>query len=42
MLGPLDYGIIAVYFIVTLGLGLYFARRWQGSEEFFLAGRSLT
>ena len=36
-----DYGIIAVYFVVTIGLGLHYARRWKASEDFFLAGRNL-
>ena len=42
MIGAIDYAIIAAYFIVTVGVGLYFARRWKGSEDYFLAGRSLT
>jgi SSS family solute:Na+ symporter len=42
MLTPTDYGIVVLYFIVTVSLGLYCARRWKGSEDFFLAGRSLT
>ena len=42
MLGATDYIIIAAYFILTVTLGLYFARQWKGSEDFFLAGRSLT
>lgn len=41
-LSPVDYGIILAYFVITISLGLYFARRWRGSEDFFLAGRSLT
>ena len=42
MLAPVDYLIIGCYFALTISLGLYFARRWKGSEDFFLAGRSLT
>src|SRR5512141_3496716 len=42
MLGATDYIIIAGYFLLTVSLGLYFARKWKGSEDFFLAGRSLT
>jgi SSS family solute:Na+ symporter len=42
MLSSLDYLLIAVYFVVTVGLGLHYARRWKGSEDYFLAGRSLT
>jgi len=37
-----DYLIILIYLVVTITLGLHFARRWKGSEDFFLAGRSLT
>jgi SSS family solute:Na+ symporter len=42
MLAPADYIIIVLYFIITIAVGLHFARRWRGSEDFFLAGRSLT
>lgn len=42
MIGTIDGIIIAVYLCITIGLGLYFARRWKGSEDYFLAGRSLT
>lgn len=41
-MSPIDYTILAVYFVVTIALGLHYARRWKGSEDFFLAGRSLT
>ncbi len=37
-----DYVIVAVYFAITISLGLHFSRRWRGSEDYFLAGRSLT
>ncbi len=37
-----DYTIIVVYFLGTISLGLHFARKWKGSEDFFLAGRNLT
>lgn len=42
MISPADYLIIGLYFVVTIGVGLYFARRWRGTEDYFLAGRSLT
>jgi SSS family solute:Na+ symporter len=42
MLTPGDYAIVVAYFVITISLGLYFASRWRGSEDFFLAGRSLT
>jgi len=41
-LGAFDYAIIVAYLIFTISLGLHFARKWKGSEDFFLAGRSLT
>jgi len=41
-LSAADYLIILVYLLVTISLGLHFARRWKGSEDFFLAGRSRT
>ncbi len=41
-LSAADYLIILVYLLVTISLGLHFARKWKGSEDFFLAGRSLT
>jgi SSS family solute:Na+ symporter len=37
-----DYLVIVVYFVVTVSLGLHFARKWKGSEDYFLAGRDLT
>ncbi len=36
-----DIGVILVYFVVVLAIGLHFARRHAGTEDFFLAGRSL-
>jgi SSS family solute:Na+ symporter len=41
-LSAIDTAIVALYFIVTVAVGLRFASRWKGSEDFFLAGRSLT
>ncbi len=41
-LTTLDWAVVAVYGVIALGVGAYFARRaGQGSEEFFLAGRKL-
>lgn len=37
----IDYLIIAIYFAVTLGIGLSLRRRMKSSEDFFLSGRSL-
>ncbi len=41
-LGPLDFAILAGYFLLTIGTGLYFAKRAQKSVvDYFLAHRSL-
>ena len=41
-LSSLDWGIVAAYFVFAIGIGVVFARRaGKGTEEFFLAGRSL-
>ena len=38
----LDWAIIAGYFLITLGIGVYFTRRaGQNLAEFFVSGRSL-
>jgi len=37
-----DYAVIGIYFAVTIAVGFWFARKWKGSEDFFLAGRKLT
>ena len=40
-LTPLDWIVIAVYFLFNVGIGLYYARRAVGStSEFFLSGRN--
>ncbi len=40
-LTTVDSVIVFSYFALTIGVGLWFASRWRGSEDFFLAGRSL-
>ncbi|MBI4586164.1 MAG: sodium/solute symporter [Planctomycetes bacterium] len=42
MLERIDLAIIGLYFLITVAIGLWFSRKLQGSEEFFLAGRNLT
>ncbi|OGH63751.1 MAG: hypothetical protein A3I06_10655, partial [Candidatus Lindowbacteria bacterium RIFCSPLOWO2_02_FULL_62_12] len=43
ILGWIDWSIIAFYMVITLGLGLYFARRGTANVvEYFVAGRKLT
>ncbi|HET8842926.1 MAG TPA: sodium:solute symporter family protein [Ktedonobacteraceae bacterium] len=37
----IDYFIIAIYFVVTLGIGFVLRKRMRSSEDFLLAGRSL-
>ena len=41
-LHPLDLAVVALYIAFIVGLGLYFARRMGTSDDYFLAGRSLT
>lgn len=38
-LGGLDYGALAVYFVVLVGMGVYFSRRERDIETFFLGKR---
>ncbi|MEM1356990.1 MAG: sodium:solute symporter family protein [Bacteroidota bacterium] len=41
-LSTLDYGIIAAFFLVSLGIGVYASRRSGSSaKEFFLSGRNM-
>jgi len=40
--GHMDYAIIAIYFLVVLGIGLYLKRFASTGEDFFLAGRKMT
>lgn len=41
-LNAFDWAVMALYGVVALGLGLYFARRaGEGTSEFFLSGRKL-
>ncbi len=39
--GALNYGILACYLAAMLGIGLFFARRQEDGEMFFLGGRKL-
>ncbi len=41
-LSPVDLVIIAVYFSVVLGIGLYLKRFTKTGEDFFLAGRDMS
>jgi len=40
-IGFIDYGIIALYFVIVLGIGFYLKRRMRHSQDFLLAGRSI-
>src|SRR5215510_12224549 len=40
-LAPIDIAIIAVYFVIVFGIGMYFARRERSSEDYFLASRDI-
>ncbi|WP_165232522.1 sodium:solute symporter family transporter [Aquisphaera insulae] len=41
-IGPLDIVIIAIYFIVVLGIGVYLKKYVSSGEDFFMAGRKMT
>src|ERR1035441_8768506 len=41
-LKPPDIAIIAVYFVMVLGIGIYLKRFTKSGEDFFLAGREMT
>ncbi len=41
-LAPVDLVIIAAYFLVVLGIGLYLKRFTKTGEDFFLAGRDMS
>jgi SSS family solute:Na+ symporter len=41
-LSPVDLVVIALYFVVVLGIGFYLKRFTNTGEEFFLAGREMT
>ncbi|MCS7316633.1 MAG: Na+:solute symporter, partial [Bryobacteraceae bacterium] len=41
-LAPLDWLVIALYFLLSLGIGLYYkARAGRSTQEFFLSGRNV-
>lgn len=39
--GPVDYALIALYFVFVLGIGLLARRQVSSSIDFFMSGRSL-
>jgi hypothetical protein len=41
-LAPIDYAVMAVYFIAVLGVGWLLRRVTRSSTDFFLSGRSLS
>ncbi len=41
-LAPVDYGIIAFYFVLVLGIGWYLKKFASTGEEFFMAGHKIT
>ena len=41
-LSPVDLAIIAIYFLMVLGIGFYLKRYAKSGEDFFLAGREMT
>ena len=41
-LGTIDLLIIAVYFVLVLGIGFYLKKFTNTGEDFFMAGREMT
>jgi SSS family solute:Na+ symporter len=41
-LSPIDLAIIAVYFVMVLGIGFYLKKYTNTGEDFFMAGRKMT
>ncbi len=41
-LGAVDIGIVCLYFIALILLGLYLSAKSKGAEDYFLAGRGMT
>ncbi|MEM9997357.1 MAG: sodium:solute symporter, partial [Bacteroidota bacterium] len=41
-LTPLDIAAVVLYGLLIFGIGVYFSRRTEDGEDYFLAGRSLT
>jgi len=41
-LSPIDIAVIAIYFVMVLGIGFYLKRYTKTGEDFFLAGREMT
>src|SRR5437660_11977536 len=40
---PIDWAIVAAYFLLSVGIGLYFTKRGGESlNEYFLSGRQVT
>ncbi len=40
-LAPLDFIIVAVYFLAVMSIGLYFRKRGKSTTDYFLAGRNV-
>ena len=40
-LHPIDYGIVLVYLVCTVGAGIYFARHQKKDQDYFDAGRRM-
>src|SRR3990172_5119993 len=39
---PLDYAIVALYFLGMLAVGRYYAKRTRTAEDYLLGGRSMS
>src|SRR5512141_1001383 len=41
-LSPLDLVIVALYFVMVIGIGVYLKKYTRTGEDFFMAGRQMT
>ena len=41
-MSPVDYVIVAIYFVIVLGIGFYLKKFAGTGEDFFMAGRKMT
>jgi len=39
--GSLNYCVLTIYLVGMLGIGIYFSRKQENAEMFFLGGRKL-
>ena len=40
-LSSIDYGVLGIYLLLMVGVGVFFSKDQHTSRDFFLAGRSM-